>query len=250
MTAIGNGMLLHGGIRPFVATFFVFSDYMKPMLRLSALMKLPLISVLTHDSIGVGEDGPTHQPVEQLSMLRAMPGIDVYRPADEYETRVAWKQALVSKDVPTVLVLSRQNLPALDGSGSDAAKGAYIVSKEGGKDIDAIILASGSEVQLALEAQKNLEAEGRSVRVVSVPCMEAFERQGEEYKEEVLPKSVTSRAAVEAGSGLSWGRLVGPLGAYITMESFGASAPSGVLFEHFGFTADRVTEKVRELICK
>ncbi|MDR2610998.1 MAG: transketolase [Clostridiales Family XIII bacterium] len=250
MTAIGNGLLLHGGLRAFVATFFVFSDYMKPMLRLSALMKLPLISVLTHDSIGVGEDGPTHQPVEQLTMLRATPGIDVCRPADEYETRVAWKQALLSKDRPTVLVLSRQNLPPLDGSGPDAEKGAYIVSKEGGAAIDAIILASGSEVALGVEAQKQLEAEGHSVRVVSVPCMEAFERQPAEYRESVLPSSVSKRAAVEAGSGLSWGRVVGPSGAYITMESFGASAPAAALFEHFGFTADHVAERVRALLCQ
>jgi transketolase len=248
MTSIGNGLILHGGIRPFVATFFVFSDYMKPMLRLSALMKLPLIAVLTHDSIGVGEDGPTHQPVEQLSMLRATPNIDVYRPADEYETRVAWKQALLSKNTPSVLVLSRQNLPALEGSGPDAEKGAYIVSKENGADIDAIILASGSEVALAIDSQKQLEAEGHSVRVVSVPCMEAFERRSADYKESVLPKSVTNRVAVEAGSSLSWGKLVGPLGAYITMESFGASAPAGTLFEHFGFTADRVAEEVRGLM--
>jgi transketolase len=248
MTAISNGLLLHGGLRSFVATFFVFSDYMKPMLRLSALMKLPLISVLTHDSIGVGEDGPTHQPVEQLTMLRAMPNIDVYRPADEYETRVAWKQALLSKNTPTVLVLSRQNLPALDGSGIDAEKGAYIISKESGADIDAIILASGSEVAPAIDAQKQLETEGYSVRVVSVPCMETFERQDADYKESVLPKSVKIRAAVEAGSSLSWGKLVGPFGAYITMDSFGASAPAKILFEHFGFTAENIAEKIHELM--
>ncbi|MDR1068337.1 MAG: transketolase [Clostridiales Family XIII bacterium] len=250
MTAIANGILLHGGLRAFVATFFVFSDYMKPMLRLSALMKLPLISVLTHDSIGVGEDGPTHQPVEQLAMLRATPGIDVQRPADEYETRVAWKAALTSKDTPTVLVLSRQNLPALEGSGPDAANGAYIVSKENGNSVDAILLASGSEVSLCIDAQKLLEADGYSVRVVSVPCMEQFERMPADYKERVLPSSVSKRVAVEAGSGLSWGRLVGPSGAYVTMESFGASAPASVLFEHFGFTKDAVAAKARELICR
>jgi transketolase len=250
MTAIGNGILLHGGLRAFVATFFVFADYMKPMLRLSALMKLPLISVLTHDSIGVGEDGPTHQPVEQLAMLRATPGIDVYRPADEYETRIAWKAALTSKDTPAVLVLSRQNLPALEGSGPDAENGAYIVAKESGNSIDAILLASGSEVSLCLGAQKQLEADGYSVRVVSVPCMERFERAPAEYKERVLPKSVSARVAVEAGCGLSWGRLVGPSGAYVTMESFGASAPASVLFEHFGFTKDAVAAKALDIICR
>ena len=247
MTAIGNGIMLHGGLKAFVASFFVFSDYMKPMLRLSALMGLPLISILTHDSIGVGEDGPTHQPIEQLSMLRAMPNINVFRPADEFETRIAWKQALLSSDTPSVFVLSRQNLDVLDGSGVGAEKGAYVVGKESATSIDAIILSSGSEVGISIKAKEELEKEGLSIRVVSVPCMEIFNSQSKEYKDEILPPSVTKRLSVEAGSSMPWGKYVGIEGGSIAMDRFGASAPAAKLFEAFGFTVDNIVAKVKEL---
>jgi transketolase len=251
MTAIGNGLALHGGIIPYVATFFVFSDYMKPMLRLSALMGIRLISVLTHDSIGVGEDGPTHEPVEQLAMLRATPNINVIRPADEYETRVAWKLALTTEQTPTVLVLSRQNLAVLESSGPEAEKGAYIVydaSSASGNLPDAIILSSGSEVAVSIEAAKALTAEGKNVRVLSVPSIDIFEQQDEAYKESILPAAVTKRIAVEAGSSFSWGKLVGPAGAYITMDRFGASSPPAKLFEYFGFTAENIAKVTKEII--
>jgi transketolase len=248
MTAIGNGILLHGGLRTFVSTFFVFADYMKPMLRLSALMGLPLISVLTHDSIGVGEDGPTHQPVEQLTMLRATPNLNVWRPADDYETRVAWKSAILTTDKPTALVLSRQNLPVLTGSGPLAEYGGYILERESGESPDLIIIASGSEVAIALEAKGSLEESGHSVRVVSMPSTEVFDTQSDEYKESVLPKEVNLRIAVEAGSSLSWGKYVGPLGAYISMDTFGASAPASDLFKKFGFTKEHIVEVARALL--
>jgi transketolase len=248
MTAIGNGLLLHGGVRAYVATFFVFADYMKPMLRLSALMGLPLAAVLTHDSIGVGEDGPTHQPVEQLAMLRATPNLRVFRPADEVETRAAWFSALTSKTAPTVIVLSRQNLPPLArSSGRGALSGGYILEKESGK-LDAILIATGSEVQLAVAAKAELEKKGFSgVRVVSMPCVELFESQPDSYKEEVLPAGVRKRVVVEAGSALPWGRYVGLDGAYVTMDAFGASAPAGELFEKYGFTVENVTAAVEGL---
>jgi transketolase len=248
MTAIGNGILLHGGLRPFVATFFVFSDYMKPMLRLSALMGLPLIAVLTHDSIGVGEDGPTHEPVEQLAMLRATPNIDVFRPADEYETRVAWKQALLNVNGPSVLVLTRQNLPVLARSGPGAEKGAYIVAGDASSKPDIIILASGSEVAVAAEAGGALARDGIAARVVSVLCMELFERQTAEYRESILPSDVRRRLAVEAGGSEPWGKWVGLDGACVTMDRFGASAPAEELFRVFGFNKDFIVNKARALL--
>jgi transketolase len=249
MTAIGNGILLHGGLRAYVATFFVFADYMKPMLRLSALMGLPLIGILTHDSIGVGEDGPTHEPVEQLAMLRATPNINVFRPADEYETRMAWKQAIEGTGTPSVLALTRQNLPVLEGSGPDAAKGAYIIEAEANGKLDAIIVASGSEVAPSIAAAKALAAdEGLGVRVVSVPCLDIFERQSAAYKESVLPPDVTARVAVEAGAAQPWGRIVGPEGGYVTLDRFGESAPAAQLFELFGFTPENIAEKVKDVI--
>jgi transketolase len=248
MTAIGNGILLHGGLRAYAATFFVFADYMKPMLRLSALMGLPLIAILTHDSIGVGEDGPTHEPIEQLAMLRSTPNINVFRPADEYEARVAWKQAIESKTTPSVFALTRQNLPVLEGSGPDAEKGAYIVEKESGGGIDAIIIASGSEVAPSIEAKRALESEGKSIRVLSVPCLDIFEKQSAEYKESVLPSSVSARVAVEAGSSYSWGKIVGPKGGYVTIDRFGESAPAAQLFKLFGFTAENIADVVRTVL--
>ena len=246
MTAIANGMLLHGGLRTYIATFFVFADYMKPMLRLSSLMNIPMISVLTHDSIGVGEDGPTHEPVEQLAMLRSMPNMNVFRPADEIETKAAWYSALNSGGTPSCLVLSRQKLPAVEGSGRDALKGGYVIKKESKETIDIIIIATGSEVQVALETARLLENEDISVRVVSMPCLDLFEKQDAKYKESILPHGVTKRAVIEAGSSMSWGKYVGIDGCYITMDSFGASAPAGKLFEKYGFTSQNALNRIRE----
>ncbi len=247
MAAIGNGIMLHGGLRAFVSTFFVFSDYTKPMARLSSLMKTPLTYVFTHDSIGVGEDGPTHEPIEQLAMFRAMPNFSVFRPCDATETAAAWYYALTSKDTPTALVLSRQNLPQLAGSGRDALKGGYVIADSSKEVPDAIIMASGSEVSLAIEAKEALINDGIDVRVVSMPCMDVFEQQSAEYKESVLPKAVRKRVAVEALSDFGWGRYVGLDGAYVTMTGFGASAPANTLFKKFGFTVENVVETVKKL---
>ena len=248
MAAIGNGIALHGGLRAFVSTFFVFSDYVKPMARLSSLMGLPLTYVLTHDSIGVGEDGPTHEPIEQLAMFRAMPNFNVFRPADATETAAAWYHAITCNDAPTALVLSRQNLSQLEGSSKEALKGGYVVSKEQKADPDVILMASGSEVELCIAAKEELQKDGIDVRVVSMPCMDLFEQQSKEYKETVLPSNVTKRVAVEAAADFGWGRYVGLDGAYVTMQSFGASAPAAKLFEKFGFTKDNVVKTVKELL--
>lgn len=248
MAAIGNGIALHGGLRPFVSTFFVFSDYVKPMARLSALMGLPLTYVLTHDSIGVGEDGPTHEPIEQLAMFRAMPNFTVYRPADATETAAAWYYATTSEKTPTALVLSRQNLPQLEGSGREALKGGYVVAKETKAVPDAIVIASGSEVQLGIEAKKILAEEGVDIRVVSMPSMDVFEQQTQEYKEEILPKNVRARVAVEALSGFGWDKYTGLDGEIISMKSFGASAPGNLLFEHFGITTEAVVAAVKKTL--
>lgn len=248
MAAIGNGIALHGGLRPFVSTFFVFSDYVKPMARLSALMGVPLTYVLTHDSIGVGEDGPTHEPIEQLAMLRAMPNFYVYRPADATECAAAWYFATNKKDAPTALVLSRQNLPQLDGSSQEALKGGYILEDSVKDTPDAIIIATGSEVSLAVEAKKELAAENIDVRVVSMPCMDLFEDQPDEYKNAVLPKNVTARVGVEALSEFGWGKYIGINGEFVGMKSFGASAPGNQLFEHFGITKDAVVAAVKKTL--
>ena len=248
MAAIGNGIALHGGLRPFVSTFFVFSDYVKPMARLSALMGVPLTYVLTHDSIGVGEDGPTHEPIEQLAMLRAMPNFYVYRPADATECAAAWYFATNKKDAPTALVLSRQNLPQLDGSSQEALKGGYILEDSTKDTPDAIIIATGSEVSLAVEAKKELAAENIDVRVVSMPCMDLFEDQPDEYKDAILPKNVTARVGVEALSEFGWGKYIGINGEFVGMKSFGASAPGNQLFEHFGITKDAVVAAVKKTL--
>lgn len=246
MTAIGNGMMLHGGLRSYVATFFVFSDYVKPMARLSALMKLPLTFVFTHDSIGVGEDGPTHEPIEQLAMFRSMPNFHVIRPCDAVETAAAWYSALASKETPTALVLSRQNLNPVGGTSREALKGGYVIDDcEGTPEV--ILIASGSEVDLAVKAKEMLAAEGRKVRVVSMPSMDIFEEQSAEYRESVLPKTVRRRVAVEALGTFGWERYTGLDGVTVGMNSFGASAPAGELFRHFGFTAERVAEAARGL---
>ncbi|HHT97794.1 MAG TPA: transketolase [Clostridiales bacterium] len=247
MAGIGNGLILHGGLRPYVSTFFVFSDYFKPMARLSALMGVPLIYVLTHDSIGVGEDGPTHEPIEQLAMLRAMPNFTVYRPADSKECAAAWYYAITSKSIPTALVLTRQNLPQLEGSSKEALKGGYVISDSKKGTADAIIIATGSEVQLAIEAQKILIKDNIDVRVVSMPSRDVFEMQSNEYKDSVLPKNIKARLAIEAASSFGWGKYVGLDGDTICMEGFGASAPAEILFEQFGFTVENVVKKVKEL---
>ena len=241
MAAIANGMQLHGGIQAYCATFFVFSDYCKPAMRLSALMKLPVVYIMTHDSIGVGEDGPTHQPVEQLIMLRSIPGLKVYRPADGKETAAAWVSAL-SGNEPTVLVLSRQNLPQYSASGKIALKGGYVLEDcEGTPDV--ILMGTGSEVELCVKAKAALAEKGVQARVVSMPCFEEFEKQSAEYKASVLPAAVKARVAVEAGSPYSWYKYTGDQGELVCMEGFGASAPAGVLFPHFGFTVENVVAK-------
>ena len=247
MTAIGNGMMLHGGLHAFVSTFFVFSDYVKPMARLSAIMGVPLTFVLTHDSIGVGEDGPTHEPIEQLAMLRALPNFTVYRPCDATETAAAWAYAVTSKKTPTALVLTRQNLPQMAGSSKEALKGAYVIADSTKNVPDAILIASGSEVSLAVDAKAELIKDGIDVRVVSMPSMDVFEQQSDEYKESVLPKNVRKRVAIEALSDFGWGRYVGLDGAYVTMHSFGASAPAATLFKEFGFTVENVVRTVKGL---
>lgn len=247
MAAIGNGMTLHG-LRAFVSTFFVFSDYVKPMARLSSIMRIPTTYVLTHDSIGVGEDGPTHEPIEQLAMLRAMPNFHVFRPADATETIAAWYSAATSKETPTALVLTRQNLPQLAGSSKEALKGGYVIADSTKATPDAIIIASGSEVSLAVNAKEELAKTGVDVRVVSMPCMDLFEEQSAEYKESVLPKNVRARVAVEALIDYGWGKYVGLDGATVTMTGFGASAPANTLFEKFGFTVENVVKAVKSVL--
>ncbi|WP_301859811.1 transketolase [uncultured Megasphaera sp.] len=248
MGGITNGLALHGGVRPYAGTFFVFSDYMKPMIRLAALMQIPTTYVLTHDSIGVGEDGPTHEPIEQLAMLRATPNVTVFRPADATETAAGWYVAVTSTKTPTALVLTRQNLPQLKGSSKDALKGGYILADAGKAVPDAIVIASGSEVALAVEAKELLAKDGVDVRVVSMPSMELFEQQDEAYKDQVLPKTVRARVAVEAASDFGWGKYIGLDGATVTMDGFGASAPAGTLFKKFGFTADHVADVVKQVV--
>ena len=243
MAAIANGITLYGGTKTFVGTFFVFSDYLKPMARLAALMKIPVTYVLTHDSIGVGEDGPTHEPIEQLAMLRAMPNINVFRPADATETAAAWYSAITSKNTPTVLALSRQNLPQIEGSSIEALKGGYIIAESIKAKPDAIIIASGSEVSLAVDAKKELMEKGFDIRVVSMPCMDIFEQQSDEYKEKILPQTVEKRLVVEAGSSICWGKYLGFKGKSVTIDTFGASAPANVLFKKYGFTVENIVNK-------
>ena len=246
MAAIGNGMMLHGGLRPYVATFFVFSDYMKPAMRLSALMKLPMIYVLTHDSIGVGEDGPTHEPVEQLASLRSIPNMTVFRPADTRETAAGWCAAMTRQNSPTALVLSRQNLPPLPGTGVDALKGGYVLKN--GEKPQVILMASGSEVCIAMDAAGILEGKGVRVRVVSMPSFELFEEQDDEYRESVLPDGVRVRLAIEAAVPFGWHKYVGIDGDVVGMEGFGASAPGDLLYEKFGFTAENVAKRALDLL--
>jgi transketolase len=252
MGAALNGMALHGGLKVFGGTFFVFSDYLRPAIRLAALMKLPVTYVFTHDSIAVGEDGPTHEPIEQLPSLRAMPDLSVIRPADGNETAAAWRLAVESTDKPTALVLTRQNLPTLEGTKEKAyegvSKGAYVVSPAGKEQPDALLLATGSEVGLAVEAQKALASEGIDVSVVSMPSWDRFEAQSEEYKESVIPKSVKKRVGIEMASTLGWERYIGDEGTVIGINRFGASAPGNVIMKEYGFTVENVVAQVKQLL--
>ena len=250
MCAASSGIALHGGLRPYAATFFVFTDYARPAIRLAALMKLPVIYVMTHDSIGLGEDGPTHQPIEHLASLRAMPNISVIRPADANETGLAWRTALNRTDGPTILVLTRQKVPSYSGTAraSGLSKGGYILSKEEGNTPDIILIASGSEVQLILEAQKKLKEEKIFVRVISMPSWDLFEKQTQSYRDDVLPPGIKKRLAVEAASKFGWEKWAGNEGDVIGMESFGASAPDKELFKEFGFTVENVISRAKKLI--
>ncbi len=251
MGAAVNGMALHGGVKVFGATFFVFSDYLRPAIRLSALMKLPVIYVFTHDSIAVGEDGPTHEPVEHLAALRAMPGLSIIRPADSNETVAAWKIALESKDTPTVLVLSRQDLKTLEGTAENAyegvKKGAYVVSKAS-EQAEVLLLATGSEVPLAVDAQVELQKQGIQATVVSMPSWDRFDKQSKEYKESVLPSNVKKRLGIEMGSSLGWHKYVGDQGDILAIDQFGASAPGEKIMQEYGFTVENVVTKVKALI--
>ncbi|MGX7148834.1 transketolase [Enterococcus ureasiticus] len=251
MAAAMNGIQLHGGSRIYGGTFFVFTDYLRPAVRLAAIQNTPVTYVLTHDSVAVGEDGPTHEPVEQLASIRCMPGVQVIRPADGNETVAAWKIAMTTKDAPTILVLSRQNLPVIEGTKENAGelvqKGAYVISKQKGEKPEGILIATGSEVNLAIEAQKALAEQGKDVSVVSMPSFDLFEKQTAEYKESVLPKDVTKRIAIEAASPFGWERYVGTAGTTVTINHFGASAPGDLVLKEFGFTVENVVSKYNNL---
>jgi transketolase len=255
MGAILNGIALHGGTRPYGGTFLIFSDYMRPAVRLAALMKLPVTYVWTHDSIGLGEDGPTHQPVEHLWALRAIPGLDVVRPADANETAVAWRTVLEHTDRPAGLALTRQKLPTYErgngiASADGVAKGGYVFADASNGQPKVILIATGSEVQLAMQARETLEADGTPTRVVSMPCVEWFEEQDEAYKQEVLPPAVRARVSVEAGVALGWRTYVGDVGESVSLEHFGASADYKTLFQQFGITAERVVAAANSSLIK
>lgn len=254
MGAAMNGMALHGGLKVFGGTFFVFSDYLRPAIRLAALMGLPVTYVFTHDSIAVGEDGPTHEPVEQLAALRAMPNLSIIRPADGNETAAAWKLAVESTNKPTALVLTRQNLPTIKDTDKNAyegvSKGAYVISPAGKETADAMLLASGSEVGLAVEAQKALAGEGIHVSVVSMPSWDRFDAQSKEYRESVIPKTVKKRLGIEMATSFGWHKYVGDEGEVLAIDKFGASAPGEKIMEEYGFTVHNVVAKVKVLLNK
>ncbi len=251
MASAMNGIALHGGTRIYGGTFFVFVDYFRAAVRLAAIQQTPVTYVLTHDSIAVGEDGPTHEPVEQLSSLRGMPNVSVLRPADGNEVVAAWKLAISSTDHPTVLALTRQNLPVLKGTKEKAAefvaKGAYVLSPQKGEQPEGILVATGSEVNLAMEAQKVLAEQGKDVSVVSMPSFDLFEKQAAEYKESVFPKAVARRVAIEMGASFGWDRYVGPAGRTVTIDHFGASAPASTVLPEFGFTVENVVATYNQL---
>lgn len=252
MAAAANGMALHGGVKPYVGTFFVFSDYLRPAVRLSALMGLPVIYVLTHDSIAVGEDGPTHEPIEQLPALRIIPGVTVIRPADGNETNAAWRFAMENQDGPVALVLTRQGLPQLEGTQEKAVDGvnmgAYVLSEAANGNPQAILIATGSEVQLAVKSQQALAEQGIHVRVVSMPSWELFEKQSDAYKESVLPSNITARVAIEMAYPLGWERYVGDKGTIMGISTFGASAPGDRVIKEYGFTVENVVAKTKALL--
>ncbi|GAA4948356.1 transketolase [Nonomuraea thailandensis] len=251
MGAILNGIALHGGTRPYGGTFLVFSDYMRPAVRLAALMKLPVTYVWTHDSIGLGEDGPTHQPIEHLWALRAIPGLDVVRPADANETAYAWKAVLEHTDRPAALALTRQNLPVVEGTSAEGvARGGYVLREASDGQPRVIVIATGSEVEIALNGRELLESQGIPTRVVSMPCVEWFNGQDTAYKQTVLPSSIRARVAVEAGIALGWHEYVGECGEVVSLEHFGASAPYKTLYEQFGLTAERVAAAARASLAK
>lgn len=248
MGAITNGITLHGGLRPFCSGFFVFSDYLKPTIRMAALMNIPSMFIFTHDSVAVGEDGPTHQPIEQLAMLRSIPNVDVIRPADANETAAAYRLALETKDKPIVLALTRQNLVTMENSNYEGVKrGGYIISPE--KDrLDAIIIATGSEVNLAVKAQEELLSQGLDVRVVSMPSFSRFNAQDKEYKESILPITCRKRLGVEMGASYGWHQYIGLDGSLMTIDTFGASAPGNTVIEKYGFTVDNIVNNIKEIL--
>jgi transketolase len=254
MGAISNGMALHGGLIPFAGTFLIFSDYMRPAIRLAALMRLHVIYVFTHDSVALGEDGPTHQPVEQLASLRAMPNLTVIRPCDANEAVEAWKLAIAHRDGPVALILTRQKVPVIDRqkykSASELAMGAYVIADCSSCMPEIILIATGSEVHVALAAYEKLNAEYIDVRVVSMPSWELFERQPKEYRDAVLPPEVRKRVAIEAGATHGWHKYIGLDGIAIGVDHFGASAPGEIVLEKFGFTAENIVTKARELLEK
>ncbi|HXO21262.1 MAG TPA: transketolase [Thermoanaerobaculia bacterium] len=252
MAGIANGMAYHGGVRPFVATFFCFSDYMRPSVRIAALSEVPTIFVWTHDSIGLGEDGPTHQPVEHLASLRAMPGFTVFRPGDANEAVEAWKAAMAHRDGPVGLVMSRQKLPVIDrekfAAASGVAQGAYVLADASGEAPQLILLATGSELSLALAAREKLEAEGIATRVVSMPCWELFEKQPQAVRDGVLPPEIKERLSIEAGVSFGWKRWVGDAGDSIAVDRFGASAPGEIVLKELGFNVDNVVARAKALL--
>jgi transketolase len=252
MSAICNGMSLHGGIIPYSGTFLTFSDYARNALRMAALMEAQNIFVYTHDSIGLGEDGPTHQPVEHVASLRIMPNMRVWRPCDSVETAVAWRNAIERRDGPTCLVLTRQGLPHQSRTAQQIegiAKGGYVLSESDG-DPQLLLIATGSEVALAMDAAGELAAAGTAVRVVSLPCTDLFESQSDEYRESVLPAAMSQRIVIEAGVSACWWRYAGPRGRVIGMDRFGESAPAGELFEHFGFSVSNVVSVANDMLSK
>jgi transketolase len=252
MCAASSGMVLHGGVRPYASTFLIFTDYARPAIRLAALMEIPVIYVMTHDSIGLGEDGPTHQPIEHLPALRAIPHLRVIRPADANETAYAWRVAILRRNGPTLLALTRQNVPIFDRSryaGAEGVqRGAYVLSREKGQRADVLLIGSGSEVQLVLEAQQKLAAEKIDARVVSMPCWEIFREQSPEYRGEIFPAEVAARLAVEAASPMGWREWVGDKGDVLGIDRFGASAPDNEMFRHYGFTVENVVKRARRLL--
>jgi len=254
MGFVVDGISLHGRVRPFGGTFLIFSDYMRPAIRLASLMELPVTYVFTHDSIGLGEDGPTHQPVEQLAALRAIPGLQDLRPADSAETSVAWQIAVERMGGPSFLALSRQKVPVLDrkalASADGLRRGGYVLADGSGDAPSVILIASGTEVGLALEARERLEGEGVPTRVVSLPSWFLFEHQDQAYRDEVLPPSVTARVSVEAAVTFGWDRWVGPKGRSIGVDRFGASAPAEEVYEHLGVTVDAVVDAARTLVAE